>query len=219
MSKKSVIDIDELLQDTWLLVVQLRQGVPVEHGQTLWQHCTKNIERTEQTLKEAGMHQSAIDHIRYAQCALLDETVLGRPQDDGYSAWHAMPLQAHFFQTLQAGELLYQRMREVLREPAPNMAVLTCFHRVLMLGFRGVYGENDTPERQQLVTELSQRVAPLDVDQSAPLLVNAAASRRYRWLHSRWVHVVAAVVILAGVWWGFHSYLTTLVTTLLPAKP
>ncbi|MDN5986754.1 MAG: DotU family type IV/VI secretion system protein, partial [Hafniaceae bacterium] len=81
MSKKSVIDIDELLQDTWLLVVQLRQGVPVEHGQTLWQHCTKNIERTEQTLKEAGMHQSAIDHIRYAQCALLDETVLGRPQD------------------------------------------------------------------------------------------------------------------------------------------
>ena len=111
MSKKSVIDIDDLLQDTWLLVVQLRQGVPVEHGQTLWQHCTKNIERTEQTLKEAGMHQSAIDHIRYAQCALLDETVLGRPQDDGYSAWHAMPLQAHFFQTLQAGELLYQRMR------------------------------------------------------------------------------------------------------------
>ncbi|MEZ2695086.1 type VI secretion system protein TssL, short form [Hafnia alvei] len=219
MSKKSVIDIDDLLQDTWLLVVQLRQGVPVEHGQTLWQHCTKNIERTEQTLKEAGMHQSAIDHIRYAQCALLDETVLGRPQDDGYFAWHAMPLQAHFFQTLQAGELLYQRMREVLREPAPNMAVLTCFHRVLMLGFRGVYGENDTPERQQLVAELSQRVAPLDVDQSAPLLVNAAASRRYRWLHSRWVHVVAAVVILAGVWWGFHSYLTTLVTTLLPAKP
>jgi len=69
------------------------------------------------------------------------------------------------------------------------------------------------------VAELSQRVAPLDVDQSAPLLVNAAASRRYRWLHSRWVHVVAAVVILAGVWWGFHSYLTTLVTTLLPAKP
>ena len=219
MSKKSVIDIDDLLQDTWLLVVQLRQGVPVEHGQTLWQHCTKNIERTEQTLKEAGMHQSAIDHIRYAQCALLDETVLGRPQDDGYSAWHSMPLQAHFFQTLQAGELLYQRMREVLREPAPNMAVLTCFHRVLMLGFRGVYGENDTPERQQLVAELSQRVAPLDVDQSAPLLVNAAASRRYRWLHSRWVHVVAAVVILAGVWWGFQSYLTTLVTTLLPAKP
>lgn len=214
-----MIDIDDLLQDTWLLVVQLRQGVPVEHGQTLWQHCTKNIERTEQTLKEAGMHQSAIDHIRYAQCALLDETVLGRPQDDGYSVWHAMPLQAHFFQTLQAGELLYQRMREVLREPAPNMAVLTCFHRVLMLGFRGVYGENDTPERQQLVAELSQRVAPLDVDQSAPLLVNAAASRRYRWLHSRWVHVVAAVVILAGVWWGFHSYLTTLVTTLLPAKP
>lgn len=124
-----------------------------------------------------------------------------------------------FFHTLQAGELLYERMREVLREPSPNMAVLTCFHRVLMLGFRGRYGENETPERQQLVAELSQRVKPLDVDQSAPLLVNAAASRRYRWLHSRWVHVAAAVVVLAAVWWGFHSYLTALVTTLLPSKP
>jgi type VI secretion system protein ImpK len=29
-------------------------------------------------------------------------------------------------------------MRQVLREPAPDMAVLTCFHRVLMLALKGV---------------------------------------------------------------------------------
>lgn len=87
-----------------------------------------------------------MEHITYAQCALLDETVLSRSgMDDGQAIWMKDPLQSHFFNTLQAGELLYERMKQVLQEPAPAQAVLTCFHRVLLLGFRGRYQDPVAP--------------------------------------------------------------------------
>ena len=102
-----------------------------------------------------------MEHITYAQCALLDKTVLSRSgMDDGQAIWMKNPLQSHFFNTLQAGELLYERMKQVLQEPAPAQAVLTCFHRVLLLGFRGRYQDPAAPERDQLISTLNGQVAP-----------------------------------------------------------
>lgn len=64
----------------------------------------------------------------YAYCALLDESVLNRAsQDDGYRKWRKDPLQARFFSTLNAGEELWERIRQLLREPTADAAVLTCF--------------------------------------------------------------------------------------------
>lgn len=41
-----------------------------------------------------------VEHIIYAQCALLDETVLSRGgMDDGQAIWMKDPLQSHFFNT------------------------------------------------------------------------------------------------------------------------
>lgn len=76
----------------------------------------------------------------YAYCALLDESVLNRAsQDDGYRRWRKDPLQARFFSTLNAGEELWERIRQLLREPTADAAVLTCFYRTLQLGFVGQY--------------------------------------------------------------------------------
>lgn len=95
---------------------------------------------------------------------LLDETVLSRGgMDDGQAIWMKDPLQSHFFNTLQAGELLYERMKQVLQEPAPAQAVLTCFHRVLLLGFRGRYQDPVAPERDQVISTLNGLVAPFGV--------------------------------------------------------
>ncbi|WP_016677397.1 DotU family type IV/VI secretion system protein, partial [Yersinia pestis] len=99
-------DIDALLQDTWLQVISLRQGVTCAEGegQAFWQRCVADIERVHQALKDAGHSEQSCQHIRYAQCALLDETVKGRGvQDDAYFVWCHSPLQAHFFNTLDAG--------------------------------------------------------------------------------------------------------------------
>ena len=146
MKKETDINIDALLRDTFLTVVELRQGTTVRHGMELYRHCQRQVELVRERLKDAGFSRESVEHITYAQCALLDETVLSRGgMDDGQAIWMKDPLQSHFFNTLQAGELLYERMKQVLQEPAPAQAVLTCFHRVLLLGFRGRYQDPAAP--------------------------------------------------------------------------
>ncbi len=87
--KTPSVDIDAVLQDSYLLVVQLRQGAVVEQGAALWQHCTALIEQTRQRLREQGVNAQSVDHLCYALCALLDETVLVRAQGAEHAAWAA----------------------------------------------------------------------------------------------------------------------------------
>ncbi|WP_036774502.1 type VI secretion system protein TssL, short form [Photorhabdus australis] len=206
--KKRHPDIDALLQNSYLLVTALCQNVPVKQGDTIWQHCTGEIERVRQELHDAGVSESAIEHISYAQCALLDETILKRAKDAGYTAWRAASLQAYFFDTAEAGNQLYERIRTVLQEPAPDKAVLTCFHRVLMLGFEGD-GREETPQvREQLITCLNEQVIPFGSVQSSSLL--NCASRFGDWRYAVARRLVVTVAVLAGVWWGLNQYLATL---------
>ncbi|WP_387691802.1 type VI secretion system protein TssL, short form [Photorhabdus sp. RM71S] len=208
-TQKPQPDIDGLLQNCYLLVTALCQGVAVEQGDTVWRHCIDEIERVQQGLRDADLSESAIAHISYALCALLDETILKRKRepDEGYTAWRATSLQLHFFDTAEAGNQLYARIRTVLHEPAPDKVVLTCFHRVLLLGFEGD-GREETPQvREQLITRLSEQVAPLGAA-PLPLLGPVPQSGGLRHAMSR--RLVVTVLLLAGVWWGLSQYLATL---------
>lgn len=136
-------DIDALMAETWLTVTLLKQGATTPDGNVLYDTCCKHVESVREALDRAGYDEASIDHISYAQCALLDEVVMSRKLHDGADAdagqvaWRKAPLQARYFGSLHAGEALWDRIAEVLRQPAPNMAVLTCYHRVLALGFQG----------------------------------------------------------------------------------
>ena len=216
------VDIDALLADTWLQVISLRQGMicPEGEGRMFWQRCVADIERVQQALKEADVSEQSCQHIMYAQCAVLDETVKGRSvQDDAYYVWCNSPLQAHFFNTLDAGSQLYERMRSVLHEPAPDIAVMTCFHRVLMLGFQGSYSSLAATEREQLVDQLSARVPVFSFAPSRPVLAIATSrSRLSVWLRYWPVRLGLAFVIVAGLWWGLDHWLSGLLSTLLPGS-
>lgn len=43
-------DIDELLQDTYLLVIELRQGAMVQRAPELWANCVEQVERVREAL-------------------------------------------------------------------------------------------------------------------------------------------------------------------------
>lgn len=213
------VDIDELLQDTYLLVVELRQGASVSESAALSQLCVEQVEYVRQQLKLAGLSQRNIDHISHAQCALLDETVLTCTEGDAHADWASEPLQTKFFSRHQAGEFLYEEMREVLREPAPNRQVLTAFQRVLMLGFRGRYRDLGDPERERLLVALSAQITPLSISQS---LVTQPAGGGWvasmDWLRSPLIHVMAAGLLLAATWWGLDHLLSGALASLLPAQ-
>lgn len=213
------VDIDALLQDTYLLVVELRQGASVPSGRELMQLCVGQVEQVRQALKQAGLSQRNVDRISHAQCALLDEAVLTSADKDARDLWASEPLQTQFFNRHQAGEFLYEEMREVLREPAPDRQVMTAFQRILMLGFLGRYRELSDPEREQLMAALGARITPLSINQRLITQVGRGNwIAAMTWLRSPLMHVLAVAALLGATWWGLDHLLSGAVAPLLPEQ-
>ena len=214
------IDIDALLQDTWLQVISLRHGPTFQDGEgrMLWERCIADVERVRQELKACELDEAGCQHILAAQCALLDEAVKGRGvEDDACVQWYDIPLQGHFLGTMDAGDTLCDRMRDVLREPAPDNAVLTCFQRVMMLGFLGNFRALNDPERQKLVSALNERVTPFSYPQTHPVLAESRAGRGMGgWLDSWPVRIGLSLLVVAALWWGLDRWLDQMLLTLLP---
>lgn len=218
-TEAKTIDIDALLQNTWLQVISLRHGPQFTEGEglALWQRCVSDAERVQLTLRDAGVSRESRNDILLAQCALLDEAVKGRGvQDDACVQWYHMPLQGHFLQTMDAGETLCDRMQQVLAQPEADGMVLTCFHRVMMLGFLGGYTSIDAPARQQLVSALTKRVPPFTRAADAPLLSLASGGLRAGRFSSWPARLGLTALLLAALWWGLNHWLDHLITTLLP---
>ncbi|PSN07987.1 type VI secretion system protein TssL, short form [Siccibacter turicensis] len=216
----AAIDIDALLQDTWLQVISLRHGPQFQDGEgrVLWERCIADVERVQRELKARDLDEVSCRHIMTAQCALLDEAVKIRGvEDDACVQWYDVPLQGHFLGTMDAGDTLCDRMRDVLREPAPDNAVLTCFQRVMMLGFLGSFRSLNDPDRQKLVNALSEQVAPFSYPQTHPIVADSRVGPAMgRWLASWPVRISLSVIILAALWWGLDCWLDRTLLALLP---
>lgn len=214
------IDIDALLQNTWLQVISLRHGPIFQEGEgrLLWEYCIADVERVQQALKAKELDEVSCQHILTAQCALLDEAVKGRGvEDDACVQWYDIPLQGHFLGTMDAGDTLCDRMRDVLREPDPDHAVVTCFQRVMMLGFLGSFRSLSDPERQKLVSALSEHVTPFSYPQTHPVLAESLATGQMGgWLASWPVRIGLSVVVVAALWWGLNYWLDQTLLILLP---
>ncbi|QLA67931.1 DotU family type IV/VI secretion system protein [Enterobacter pasteurii] len=118
MNQSGIIQAEQIFYPGWLMVSQLRSGQEVQDGRALYRKARQLVTQARDKLAEAGFSQANIDTMLYAFCALLDESVLNRGKaDDGWRTWQQDPLQAHFFGRLDAGEELWERIREQLKAP------------------------------------------------------------------------------------------------------
>ena len=184
MNKPVISRAEQIFYPGWLMVSQLRSGQPVEDGKALYRRACQLVKQAREELAEAGFCQKSSDIMLYAFCALLDESVLNREKtDDGWRTWQQDPLQAHFFGTLNAGEELWERIREQLKLPAPDVAVLTCLCRTLQLGFTGQYRSQDDERREDVIRALTARVPAFTFAQDAPVVVRAPGYRAGRTMY------------------------------------
>lgn len=198
--------IDIIFAQTWLMVCQLHQGSAIAHGDDFYRRVCLLIDETRQKLLEHGYPETAIEHMQYAQCALIDESVMNRQhQDDGYNTWVQSPLQARYFNTLEAGDKLWDRLRNILNETTPNPDVLLCFHRVLTLGFVGKFRQKNAPERERIVAQLNVQLPDYLISSDLPLVVKPKLRFSRRRLY--WFGWIGGVLVLAAMWWGFSASL------------
>ncbi|MEQ9869932.1 type VI secretion system protein TssL, short form, partial [Pectobacterium odoriferum] len=181
MNKSELSQIERIFYPGWLMASQLRGGQEVRDGEGLYRWVCRLVQEARAALTEAGYSDISRDHMVYALCALLDESVMNRgTTDDGYLAWRRDPLQAHFLGTLNAGEELCERTRNLLKETAPDAAVLTCMCRTLQLGFVGQYRDQDDERREDIVRALAERVPAFTLVQDAPIVARHRRQNRSR---------------------------------------
>ena len=211
MNKAELSQIERIFYPGWLMASQLRGGQEVKDGEGLYRRACRLVQDARTALTGAGYSDISRDHMVYALCALLDESVMNRGStDDGYLTWRRDPLQAHFFGTLNAGEELWERIRNLLKETSPDTAVLTCLYRTLQLGFVGQYRAEDDERREDVVRTLGERVPAFELAQDAPVIVRASRLRSgRRWY---WLSWIAGAVVLAALWFFLSSSLTELVS-------
>lgn len=214
MKPSELSQIERIFYPGWLMASQLRGGQEVRDGDSLYRQARRLVEEARIALTDAGYSETQRDHMVYALCALLDESVLNRgTSDDGYLTWRRDPLQAYFFGRLNAGEELWERIRMLLKETAPDTTVLTCLYRTVQLGFVGQYREQDDDRREDVVRKLGERVPPFQLAQDAPIVTRASrlpTGRRFYW----WSWIAGAVVLVA-LWFFLSSSLTGMVNQII----
>ena len=175
------IIIDELLRDSILVVVELKAKAKIPSGHKLYEHCKEQIKNVRDTLYNVQYKQDIIDDISYALCALLDETVLlyqkDNPSDQGYDEWLGEPLQVIYFNTNNAGYDLFEKIRGRLKDDKKEEIVLSCFDRVLGLGFQGCYLGKAQMEREHLMLALREALRESEPEQNHPIIEQAQDHR------------------------------------------
>lgn len=213
------INIDELLRDTILTVVELREGADIPSVSKLYNQCKQQVTVLRETLHQAHFSQDIIDDISYAQCALLDEVVLlcskdsSKPRD--YDQWLGAPLQVVFFNTHNAGYDLFEKVRTRLRADKKEYLVLNCFDRILGMGFQGCYLGQPQMEREHLIIALRESLKVQDADLTHPIIQH---TQSHRYLGRKAVLVgctILSVVLAIGLYLFLDHRLDQLLTPLI----
>ncbi len=136
------------LRDTALAVSALSFGAQPEHSVSWYEYCKNLVIQLKEILGKEAYSQDEIEQVSYAQCALLDEAALKFLSGSDRDVWEMEPLQVHFFQTYNAGDVLCNRIEELSKSPSPNPKLAEAYLSIMNLGFRGRYVLDETEASQ-----------------------------------------------------------------------
>jgi len=213
-------DIRALLADTALLVSTLKAGGEMSPVADLRGHCMTYIRTLSDELERYNVPASVRLDAMFAQCALLDESVLAHLKGDARSGWDSNPLQVECFNRHDAGSYVFERLEARMREPSPDAGLLEAYAAILGLGFNGRY-VLDPEGRRQVVSALDAMLTRLGRGSQPAFTADRSRMHVGDWFRrlSPW-GVFALGCIVAGVVYAIWSgTLSVLVSGLQHVKP
>lgn len=181
------------------------------------------VETVQEKLKAAKEHDDFINHVIYAQCAMMDDAVLNTASSLENSVWLHNPLQARFVMQMRAGEVMFERVRELLHQAAPDPRLLVLYQRLFGMGFSQRWSERlrdkmpDGRYKREYALESLNALAPAGGQPlSAPLVVERRPTVRGTLLHSRLAHIVLALLVTSALSAGLQVSLHHVLQMALP---
>jgi len=198
---------DILMQDTWLLALAIRNGNPPVVDDALYQRCFDTIQQVQDKLAASGASEYLIEEITFAHSVFADEAIMSQPDTDVSTWWRRTPLQGHFLGNIHGGDLFYEHIKKLLREPAPSAVLVACYYRMLLLGYRGKYRVEDHPERQSLMNQLRERLPAPEGKINNPVFIRRSRPDIRFWRRSPWIMRGVALLFIAAVTCGASVHL------------
>ena len=145
---KALID---LCSEAFLLIFHVNSGNDPGHPDDLRKNIGILFKDIETQAKRCGYGEDDIKAVRYALCALIDETLLNS-RWAFKNQWSEQPLQLEFFGEHLAGEGFFELLDRIRKKGRRKADLLEVFCMCLILGLRGKYRLRNPEE----VTELTR---------------------------------------------------------------
>ncbi|RKT13448.1 type VI secretion system protein ImpK [Paraburkholderia sp. RAU2J] len=201
-NRTSAGGIRDLLRDTALLVTRLSEGGHTEDAAALRQRCQQLMASFSAALDQRGFAADVREDAEVAQCGLLDEAVLRNLSAESKPVWDAQPLQVERFGKHDAGERVFERLEQRMRQASPNTELLECYAAILGLGFMGRYAREGETKRSALITSLNAQLEKLRPVGGRPFFADRTGRRLADWFYrlSPWAIAGLACVAAAVIW-------------------
>jgi type VI secretion system protein ImpK len=213
-----------LLRDTALSVTQLSSSQTPSDYATLRKRCEQLVIHFAAALKHHGYPQDVCEDALIAQCGLLDEAALRNLPANDRSKWDEQPLQIGQTGRHDAGERVFERLEQRMREASPNVDLLECYATILGLGFVGRYASpprdrhqgDDAATRAELIKALNAQLQTLSPSPDQAFVIERSGWRFTDWLYrlSPWAIVAVTGAAAIAVWLAWNATLDTQVTHL-----
>jgi type VI secretion system protein ImpK len=194
-------------QETFTSIVRLRSGRQTPSDSAYFrEQFIEALKLAQEEGRARGYSDAEIRHGRFAVTVFLDETILNL-RKPVFADWARRPLQEEFFRGHTGGEVFFQNIEEVMREPdAPRLAdVLEIYLLCICLGYAGKYSISGRGELSALRQSLIARIrrirgeAPEFSPAWKPVETPHSASSGDRWLSPLLWTAIGTVVVVLGL--------------------
>jgi type VI secretion system protein ImpK len=164
--------------------------------------------------RNAGIAQEPLRAAHLALCATVDDVVMNTPWG-AHGGWAKRSMGLAFHNTVDAGELFYTYLSNMLQAPAANRLTLELMYCCLSLGFEGMYrlhargASEHAKVRENLYNTLRGLMGPQERELSPEWRGVDMPARSAREGLPVWVFAAAAAVLLLGLFWGLSWILSS----------
>lgn len=156
--QKSLLDY---LHEGFYLVFLLKNGYIPHSASELKTQLIELLSSFETLARRANFSAENIYDVKYAFCALVDETIMVQ-QSEAFepikAKWELSPLQLSLFGSQLAGEKFFNKLEDLRAQGVDRLPALEVYHYCLLLGFQGKY-RLEAPEKiNYLVARLGDEI-------------------------------------------------------------
>lgn len=156
--QKSLLDF---LYEGFYLVFLLKNGYIPHSASQLQSQLIDFLANFENQARRAIFSAENIHDVKYAFCALVDETIMIQQtaeMETIKAKWEVSPLQLSLFGSQLAGEKFFNTLENLRAQGVERLAALEVFHYCLLLGFQGKY-RLEAPEKiNYLIARLTDEI-------------------------------------------------------------